>query len=542
MIRCSIDKGNIEVLELLQKENLLRFTPEDPKYTKNGGIHQVILDLALKSKNPEKILSFVSDEIAKSNAVLTLNKLGEGNISKETLDMLISIDQRRPNTESPFISTVNIKEFLNGNQPNAIKVDMLEHIFLTKKGDKDFKEDITKILALAENGISSFYRADSTSKQSFLHFLMRYDHEFKVLPPEYWNAKLGDKNIDMEDKLAIISHLLYLQSDLAIGDKIVEQLLNDAKGAKLLPEALVGLTDLGHVNQWQSVGKKSWLGLFDDNEQVNESFLQLLMRSNIDSLKKALGVDDMNKKLADGIKDFKPFFQLPGDQMLERFNLIADKLDEKFVTAIALQAILNDRSSIVEAAIKKGILSEDALVKMYVTTYNSGGKDICLKLLPKFLEQDILSRDEKIGNNILHLAVMKQDSDMIKAILNSGADISELLKMENKKGITPIEYMIIHPPKDASADIINALVKDGVDPAVYVLAYHSDNHPDFLKSLLNAAPPDSKALNALLQEAIARNDDDLIEDLIHNYSSQYREMQQGDDYLSLTRTALKLLI
>ena len=63
-----------------------------------------------------------------------------------------------------------------------------------------------------------------------------------------------------------------------------------------------------------------------------------------------------------------------------------------------------------------------------------------------------------LGNTILHLAVIETDEDLIKCLLENGAEINA----QNKLGNTPLHLAV----RSGDSDLIQLLVSGGADPGI----------------------------------------------------------------------------
>lgn len=79
------------------------------------------------------------------------------------------------------------------------------------------------------------------------------------------------------------------------------------------------------------------------------------------------------------------------------------------------------------------------------------------RIIQKLVENEIkLNTKEKNGYSPLHLAVLKQDSELVKLFVNSGADVNA----KSKKNLTPLHIAAYKCNKD----IVDTLLDNGANP------------------------------------------------------------------------------
>ncbi|MDZ5761689.1 Ankyrin repeats containing protein [Candidatus Cyrtobacter comes] len=537
----SVAEGRIDILTFLKEKNLLNLQKDknyDVVYI--NGIHEAILHLILENyDNSPEILNIFADQLKSSEAFLTLESLSKiTNINEDFLKSLIEIDMQRK--DERFIKVDGVGKFLENIKENHLKVSMLEHLFSENRYTKEFVENIENIAKIAQQELINFYQKKD-SDQSFIHYLMSYDHEFNVISSDYWNELLSNSHVVLEDKLAIVSHLSHKESAISLDQESMKKLIQSVKEEKDLEVLFQDLLDLNYTDAFNSFGEKELLNLWRSDSRAPVAFLKLIATTDLKSLEKFANIQGIDKKLNSNIKDLGPLFKLTDDDLIARFDILADRLgkDSEFISKILNSAITHDKQILMNLAIDKGLIAKEQLLQNYIKSYKSGGKEICRTRLKDFIEYEGKNPHDEYGNNIMHLAIMNDDYQTIKEIQNLG--LVDLFREKNQNGITPLEYLIIHPPKNINYEELSEFIiqhNTAQDINLYTLAYHSNNK-ELLTSLLSKGDVEKDVISSLIKESIAQKDSDFLLNLIKNYPDQYRAIQAENDYKSMVIAILK---
>ncbi len=368
---------------------------------------------------------------------------------------------------------------------------------------------------------------------------MSYDHDNNVISSDYWSKLLADPKVIIEDKLAIVSHLSYKENAVAFDKTVIEDLINGVKEEKDLTILFQDLLNLDYTDAFQSFGEAALGNFYMGDSRAPAAFLKLIATTDIQSLDKFAKIQGIDAKLDANINEFGPLFQLKGEDLIARFNILSSNLgpNSKFMQKLLNSAVAHDEQVLVNTAITKGLITKDQILQNYMQFYKSGGKEICRSMLGDFIDDG--GKSDKQGNNIMHLAVMNNDYELLKEIQKLGK--TDLLNEKNKSGITPLEYLAVHQLKGVNnGELADFIIKNNKeqDANLYKLAYNSGNR-GFLTELLSKSAIGTDIFKGLIQESIIRKDHDSLLGFIKNYPDQYQAIQAENDYKSLVIIALK---